>query len=232
MTARRRTMFELYSRRDVVVDRTPASQAEYRAISCTHCMHPGPGWSRSPHPIDVVVTSEPRGCHASVTFPNLLREDLWALLAEHHPDALVGSCRLALPDGTTQETGYVTVCVPEQRELRAYRGPYCRHTRCSGTCGKIGRRVFWAKGAIVERYLDERLIYQDEFADLFIDGRLAKALDLKARFPDLVLSRVPVVPEPLDGDTLPGDPGWDGVFRERPSPPLPNTPDARDRWTE
>jgi len=102
---------------------------------------------------------------------------------------------------------------------------------CSG-CGRIKNMMAWARGAIVEISLDHRRVYQDLSGWVYIDPILAKDLDLKSRFPDLKLIRYDVIPEPLDGDVLPGDPGWDGVFR--PNPPRPQARGTKFRasdWT-
>ena len=84
----------------------------------------------------------------------------------------------------------------------------------------------------MKRYLDDRLVYLDGHGALYVDDALAKSLRLRERFPDLRLYRFDVIPEPLDGDVMPGDPGWDGVFREQRSMPEPPKVDPpRGRWT-
>jgi hypothetical protein len=53
----------------------------------------------------------------------------------------------------------------------------------------------------------------DEAGALFLEASLADELKLKKKFADVKLDRYPVIPRALDGDVLPGDPGWSGVFR-------------------
>lgn len=53
---------------------------------------------------------------------------------------------------------------------------------------------------------------------MYVEEGLVAKLKLPERFKDLKLKRVRVVPEPLDGDVLPGDPGWTGRFKEQPLP--------------
>ena len=230
MKTKRRTVYEMRSRRDEVVKRTRESESAHARIKCSYCYHPGMQWINRPCPIDVVITSAPAGCEASVTFPSLIRNDLWEVLAGVHSDARIGSCRVVDRAGCTQATGYVAICVPQARVIDPYRGPHCRHEVCPGSCQQIRRSIWSAKGAIVERDLDDRLVYQDAYASIFIDGELVKSLNLKSRFPDLVLTKFPIVPKPLDGETLAGDPGWDGVFRPVPPPAWP--PQEGDKWWE
>ena len=82
---------------------------------------------------------------------------------------------------------------------------------------------------ILERDLDARWLYLDAYGSLFADARLIAEENIKERFPNpkLRMYPVPVVPEPLDGEVLPGDPGWDGVFKKTPLPIPPKTPPVR-----
>jgi hypothetical protein len=64
-------------------------------------------------------------------------------------------------------------------------------------------------------YRISRAIVLGALRNIFVTDTLIADLDLKQRFPDLRLEECPVVDEPLDGETLPGDPEWDGVLRRK-----------------
>ncbi len=92
-------------------------------------------------------------------------------------------------------------------------------------------RVGWAEGAILRRYLSDALVYQSTSGGLYIESKLATQLKLRKKYPDLLLYPMKMLDDPLDGDTLPGDPGWDGTFRERPTPRAPKGRPHKTRWT-
>lgn len=105
-------------------------------------------------------------------------------------------------------------------ELEVQRGYYSRHSPCL-VCGRLRPANGWAHPVILERYLDNRWAYL--YDDPYVDERLIETESLRERFPTLRFYPVPVVPEPLDGQTLPGDPGWTGAFKKLPIPRPPTT---------
>jgi hypothetical protein len=172
----------------------------------------------------------PEGSVAMGDALRLIHERLYDALKSHWGGELVGRCYVELPGRTPQETEYLSVYTPPALTLEAHRGKYCRHNRCKG-CGTIGNKVFWASGAVLRRYLDSRGVYQDVYGGIYVRRVLAESLELERRFPDLKLYKVPIIDEPLDGDVLPGDPAWNGRFKERPIPTPPGKDPPRGRWT-
>jgi hypothetical protein len=211
-----RVFYEVLSRRDEVVDVTAASVRRYQErIRCPVCTAPRAEWDERPVPIDVEITESVRGCVATASMMcNLQREDFHEAIKPYLEGIAVGSVHFVNEELGRRSAPYVTCFVPRHLELEVYRGRYCRHFQCRA-CGRFTNEVGWAAGAIVERYLDHRLAYLDGNTSIYIDGRLAQELKLKERFPDIRLYRFDVIPEPLDGDVMPGDPGWDGTFRRQ-----------------
>jgi len=222
-------LFVLTSKDDCVVKDDDGWRRWYeQSLKCSHCGWPGREWMANPTPIDCVVAEMPRGSVASAGGADLVSIPLWNSLRPYFPDCLLGECRVA---GSSTASGYMTWCVAPTKALDAHRGPNCRHEMCPG-CGRIRNMMAWARGAVVERYIDQRRVYEDLSGRAYIDPALAEELDLKGRFPDLKLIPYEVIPEPLDQDILPGDPGWDGTFR--PNPPRPQARGTKFRasdWT-
>lgn len=224
--------FKAYSRRDEIVRWAPSAWEEYRRnFKCSVCFSPRPEWDEQLTPIHVVVDQEPRGCVVGVAYgAQLIHRELYDNLSSYIRGAVVTDARTQGPSGATREIPYVACWVPRHLALEAERGQYCRHAQCRG-CGRFGNKVGWASGAIVRRYLDDRRVYFDDLGNLLVESALLDQLNLRARFPDLRPYRVEVIPEPLDGDVLPGDPGWTGVFVERPLPDVPKDEPKPGRWT-
>jgi hypothetical protein len=147
----------------------------------------------------------------------VFRADLLDLLSPYHVDGIRGDCFVGEPDASLPISSHETCYVTRDRELLVSRGKNCRHRQCR-YCKRFLNRIGWAKDAVVDRYLDDRLVYQDDTGWMYVEEGLVAKLKLPERFKDLKLKRVRVVPEPLDGDVLPGDPGWTGRFKEQPLP--------------
>lgn len=215
--------FKLITRFDDLLDLTPACEREYRAAhACRQCFGASAEWRRHPVPIDVEIVKAPRGPIAQIgggCFASVVRADLARVLEPHLPRPLFGSVAIRKPTATDRPGRWVT-CVPgEGRGINAERGENCRHVFCVAGCGGSGNWIGWAEGAVVARDVrGVRAFFDFDFSHVFVSDELAGLLELKVRFPDLRFKPLRVVEEPLDGEVLPGDPGWDGVFRPRPQP--------------
>lgn len=216
--------FELRSRYDELAQATWASEKDYREKhACEQCYGLGAAWRAHPVAIDFDLLGAPRGpiaviggCDASV-----IRADLARALAPHLPRPLFGRVDLKKPRATDVPGRWVTCVAGEGRGIDTERGPYCRHVFCA-TCGAGGNCVGWARGAILHRDIIGRsAFFSNGLRDILVTDALINELDLKRRFPDLRFREFPVVEGPLDGQVLPGDPEWDGIFRPRPKPSLP-----------
>lgn len=215
-TTGKRIIRRVVSVNDEVVDPCPEWRKEYvKSVKCLGC-----GYLRSDikGPVPNCIVEIPRSVvvFAWGTGPNMYRKDFLDLIEPYHPDGVRGPCYVPVEGRRVLSTTHETCYVPVSRELLATRGEDCRHHRCR-VCKRFLNKVGWARGAIVGSYLDDRQVYQNGH-DLFIDNRLADEIRLLSRFDDLRLKRVQVVKEPLDGDVLPGDPGWNGRFKERSLP--------------
>jgi hypothetical protein len=215
-----RRIWQLYSRIaakwDHQVRPDPGWLRSYAAeVKCPGCYMPRSEWHEQPNPIDVVLEQPPvQGATlASVdSFPVLIRTDLLEALRPHMRGFVIGRCTKRSPNGT-EPTEYATLYTPRSAQLEAHRGPHCRHEQCAG-CGRVWNNVFWAKGGILARNLDDRVVYQDVLGWIYVDAELAGDLRLREVFPDLrYYKKYPVIAEPLDGQVLPGDSGWNGVLR-------------------
>jgi len=215
-TTDKRIIRRVVSVNDEVVDPCPEWRKEYvKSVKCIGCCHLRTD-IKGPVPNCIVEIPRSVVVLAWGTGPNMYRKDFLDLIEPYHPDGVRGPCHVLAKGRRVLSTTHETCYVPVGRELLATRGEDCRHHRCR-VCKRFLNKVGWARGAIVGSYLDDRQVYQNGH-DLFIDNRLADEIRLLSRFDDLRLKRVQVVKEPLDGDVLPGDPGWNGRFKERPLP--------------
>ncbi len=181
---------------------------------CKDCAAPSPMWDY--RPFEWTMCDQPVGSLQYCEGFNVLHDDLLRALKpflEHVHYAPVfwqnGSQRLQQP--------YTLFYVHRDWIFEAYRGKWSRHTPCR-VCGVFKTKNAAYHPVIAARYLDHRRVYVDDVQQLFIDKALVKELDMKKRFPDLRFHNVPIVPEPLDGDVMPGDPGWNGTFVEQRNP--------------
>ncbi len=233
MTKSTECMYELFSRKDSVVEHAPEWKAWYiRTIKCSICGWPDPKKFTRPTGVDVVVRRMPSGSVALAGgFPRLMIQELHDLLAPYCRHVFVGRCYVQTkPEDDPIESPYVTLYTPPGYALEAHRGKYCRHRTCKG-CGMILNQVFWASGAVLRRDLNERGVYQDVLGRVYIRSLLAESLKLQRKFPDLKLYRVSIFDEPHDGDTLPGDPGWTGKLKNRRFPIPPERDPPKGRFT-
>lgn len=234
---RKRSFFYVNDRRAEIVDLTPRSdEVVRRKYQCPGRACPGVSleWSKNPQPIDIEVEREPGASQSDAVSGfslTLLDAAVVDVLAPYCRHIYFGSVTTAGPSGQPVPTRFVTVAAPKQHRIQSTRGRFCRHfiTDC---CGVAFNEIGWASEPIVERTLDDRLVYIDQSGWVLVADELVERLELKRRFPKLWLYRVDVVTEPLDGEVLPGDPGYKGVFIPNPNPPvLPKGKPRRGRVT-
>lgn len=233
-----RCFYHLKDRRTQVLDLTPVSLAvvneRYR---CTGhlCPYLSPRWHEHPEGIDVVVEKyDSRAWVETIARFSLRALDVYLsdVLAPYCRDIFFGKVYVDAGTDTTETTRFVTVAAPASRRIQSDRGRYCRHMPVQfECCGVFTSNIGWASGAIVERTLDDRLVYVDQDGHVLVADELVEKLELRKRFPQLWLYRVDVVPEPLDSEVLPGDRGWDGVFRPAEPPVLPEAKPKPGRVT-
>ena len=222
---KRRCFYELNDRRAKVLDLTPASLAimnERHRCPGNACPNLSPHWHNHPEPINIVVDRVAPAWVEKVAGIDLfaLQVDLVDVIEPYSHDMLFGKVSLDDGSGGLQSTHFSTVTAPADRRIQSDRGRHCRHMRWN-CCDVFQNKIGWASGAIVEHTLDDRLVYINEGGWVLVADELVERLELKRRFPKLWLYRIDVIPEPLDGEVLPGDPSWDGVFRQAPPPVMP-----------
>jgi hypothetical protein len=181
---------------------------DYRFCTCV-CDE----FNRMRRPLDVEVIDVPTTSIVSIGMADAraLRIDLFKVLKPHLKHAITGSVWHIDGAGKRSKLPYVTIWTPPRYRIDINRGEWSRHNVCP-LCGVISPLNFNDKQAVAAWALDERMVYLSTREYLIIDLRLMEKLDLKARFPDLRTIRVRVIEKPLDGDILPGDPGWTGKF--------------------
>ncbi|MCX5688352.1 MAG: hypothetical protein NTV94_00925 [Planctomycetota bacterium] len=185
-----------------------------KVLACPGRTHLGRAWRQNPHPIDLEIAREPEGakCGFFDLDVSLLRKDLYRILRPHLKGIQVGKVTLNAA-GTKSKTNYVSIAIPPAIAIDPYRGKTCQHTKCR-KCGEI-RTSDMGTPVIAAASLAKRRLWPEEGGLLYIDDSLVQEIGLAKQFPDLCFLKVKVIPKPLDGDILPGDPGWDGTFRAR-----------------
>lgn len=184
----------------------------YNGQETSHCPDLKKAFRARGKPLDVEIIHRPRTSTINIGMAEAfgIRNDLWTLLKPHLSTAIVGTVKLALA-GKKAGLPYVTVYLPGQLRIDVNRGEDAWHTQCP-ECKMITPENFSDKKTAVSYTLDDRLVYFSTRDYLLLDGELVDQLDLRRRFPDLRFRRIRIVDEPLDGDVLPGDPGWTGKF--------------------
>lgn len=173
-------------------------------------------------PVDVVLRKAPRAVLATTGLFQVAERPLAEILRQYGRGVVLGEVLVGRDENLLP--GYRTVSVPREAWLEDDRGRYSRHRQCR-KCGMVlNLACGWAHPVIVERYLDTHLAYLNMAGAPYVDERLIDLESLRERFPTLRFYPVPVVPEPLDGEVLPGDPGWTGTLVKVP---LPKPPDHK-----
>lgn len=233
--SKKRFFHLLHDRRADIPDLTPESELvlneKYRC-SGKLCLYLSNWWHTHPEPIDLSIEWCPKSWsdRPGNLGLRMLNHSIVELLSPYCEGMHFGTVLGRDTKGGLQKTPFVTVAAPRTARIQSHRGRHCRHSHHS-CCNVFINKIGWASEAIVERSLDDRLVYMDEQGDVLVDSELAERLELKTRFPKLWLYKVAVVPEPLDGEVLPCDPGWDGTFRPGPWPEPPETRLKKGRVT-
>jgi hypothetical protein len=214
-----RRLFAVECGRNAIAETDAAWENEH--ILRTRC----PGcrdWRRDvPYePIEAVLRKPPRALITTTGLFKVVDADLVETILPYGRGIMVGPVRLARTGETLPR--WRTMYGTREACLEVDRGRYSRHGQCR-VCGRILRRNWWAHPVVVERYLDDRWLYLDGTDSPFVDERLVDREALRERFAALRFYPVPIVPEPLDGEVLPGDPGWTGTLRKLPIPEPPQT---------
>jgi hypothetical protein len=211
---RKRKIYEIHTKMDDWTQSPPRWERDYMAtIACGKCLRPRKGYPFQPIPQYVMKPPKAPYCVVMNTVPDVVSEELAELIEPYLQDVVWGPVYLERDD-VVGRLKYRSYWVRPDRCIVHSRGPYARHRLCD--CGVILNCNPNAKEALLASYLDERLIYQTTTGSLLIDDELVRKLDLLTRFPMLTLWPYRIIDEPMDGDVLPGDPGWNGVLVERP----------------
>lgn len=185
----------------------------YNGQSTSYCSDFKKAFRRLAEPFQVEIINRPRTAIISIGMSEVrgIRQDLWQELNPFLPDAIVGKVKV-VPPGRQPAQPYLTVWMPADRRLEINRGEDSWHTQCPA-CKVIAPENFSDKQTVLTTSLDERQVYFSNRDCLLLDGDFVDQHDLRKRFPDLRFRRIRIVDEPLDGDILPGDPGWTGKFK-------------------
>jgi len=221
MIMRERTIFQLDSKPDAPVD----VEDEWYVRHMEETRRPQCSAWRAEVPfqaVHAVVLKHPRSIIISSLICEMIFTPLAEILLPYNKHIEIGTIRLRNGKGLAD---WVTINYPPGLWLEAQRGRYSRHDKCRG-CGRLKSTVGWAHPVIVERYLDEGWLFLDSVECFYADARLVEREELRERLPTIRCYPIPIVPEPLDGETLPGDKGWKCVFRKRRAPkPPPHKPE-------
>ena len=194
------------------------------------CGELGQHWHLAPSPVNITIEMESSCAWVDTVADiniDLLHKDLYETIRPYCSDVVVGTVSLRTLSNCSS---YISITAANAHRVRSDRGRHCRHAQFP--CCKVWRNeIGWASGAIVERDLDGRPVCIGHNGNVLVESSLAKRLELSKRFPRLWLYRIDVVEKPLDGEVLPGDPEWDGVFRPAPPPQLPGEELKRGRVT-
>ncbi len=225
--------YELDDRRAIIPSLVPSSLRETQEKHLcpgSGCLELGQHWHLRPTPISITIEKESKAAWVDLLGDinvSLLHKRVYEAIRPYCTDVVVGTVHLK---ENTVSSSFVTITASNASRVRSDRGRHCRHFQYD--CCKIWRNeIGWASGAIVERELGGRLVCIAHNGNVLVESSLAKRLELSKRFPRLWLYRIDVVEKPLDGEVLPGDPEWDGVFRPAPPPELPDKELKRGRVT-
>lgn len=205
-------------------------------LMCSECGLPRRGWALNPKPIQIRLTQEPkRTIHGLEAGPSceLVHESLALLLLPFVPSAVLHEVVVVGNSGRLRKKSeYIAATAPRDDQVDPNRGPYCRHDLCPG-CEIALNYNFRSYNGILQRYAKGRRVFMDAYGSFFVDAELADKIRSNKRFTDVRFIEYETIPEPLDGDVLPGDPEWSGKFVKRPCPTfeeLPKSRKERKKW--
>jgi hypothetical protein len=206
---------------DGIVSLTETCHARLDGDLCKVCRQESERANADPHWIDIDILDLPPGAIGStIVDVEILRRDLWSALRPYAPPTIVGRVRYAVQDGYV-ETEFVSMRTPYVHQVFSSRGKYNRHRLCP-VCGKYSNAIYRGRDAIMRRDVAGKMCVVDKSGSLILHPSLAEKLHLRdrKRWPDLRLYKIRIIDKPEDGDTLPGDEGWDGTFRPQRYHPL------------
>jgi hypothetical protein len=217
--AQKRKLYYVRSKLDDTVDASPQWLSLFNSnIACSDPKHYGVGfgrrWIRHPQPINITLVREPAGSVAAAGMSpiTLMHNKLYNKISAFCDHMLIGT--VIVQDqvtGKKRSCEYVTIVSRPSEWIDEYRGPDGLHWECP-TCKTIIALRMGDSGT-PESKLNNNLVHQSQDGALYFDAELIKGLSIDANFRDLIFIREPLLKKPLDGDVLPGDPEWDGVFR-------------------
>lgn len=225
---RERCVYQMFCNVDRLIPSPDWWEQEYfRSFKCDICLGPKKGNAEQlpqyvskklKWPIELMLN----------TSPNCMSNELRRLLEPYLPHTLWGPVYFSTRPDQKLELPYSSWWTPQGHCIIGNRNLLARHEMC--VCGSILNANVNAKEAVLRRYLDERLLYTDQSNLFIIDEELVRTLDLRVRFPNLEFWRLPIIDKPLDGQILPGDPGWNGTITPKPITVLdPDDPES-GKW--
>lgn len=182
-----------------------------KEVKCSLCEWPNEQWQVNPRPLRIVVEGFTPGCSVGALGcpANMISDQLCDALAEYLPSSIVlDRVRLRTSEGI-RDAGFRSVQVPRQEWVNPFRGKNSIHRYCA-SCNQV---VGFGDNALVSYDVKDRVVVFDASGNLYIRHEIVEALKLRSRFEDIRLYRIPLLPAPIDGWTLPGDPEWQGVLR-------------------
>jgi hypothetical protein len=223
-----RKLFQMFCNVDRLISSPAWWELEYfETIKCQECLEPKLHYHEA---IPQYVSQKLAWTIELMmnTSPNIMRNELRESLSPHLPHTLWGPVYFSTRPDQRVELPYSSWWTPPQYCIVENRNLLACHRLCA--CGSIVDTNVNAKEAILRRYVDDRLLYTDTSNLFIIDDVLVRSLDLRTKFPDLKFVRLPIIDKPLDGQILPGDPGWNGTITPKPITVLdPDDPES-GKW--
>lgn len=222
-----------FSSIDGIVSLTEACHARLDGDLCKVCREESERANADPHWIDIDILDLPPGViGGTIVGVGILRRDLWLALRPYAPPTNVGRVRYAVQDGYV-ETEFVSLRTPYVHQVFSSRGKYNRHRLCP-LCGKCKSSIYTARDAIMRRDVVGKMCVVNKSGSLILHPSLVEKLHLRdrKRWPGMKLYKIRIIDKPEDGDTLPGDEGWDGTFRpQRYHPQHPGSKKDTGIWS-
>lgn len=201
------------------------------AVKCPSCYMCSREWSDSRKPINVTAVKAPTACTLLLGVDiRVWRAELVEILRPHlsKMDAVVGRCEsLQSRDRSGKNAEYFTIYCPVERVTDMSRGKFCRHKRCPD-CGRFYNKVLWARGGVLKDEVEGRHLIMSCTDEVYVSDWLRKRIAEMCSLKDVRFEPVRLLKKALDGDTIPGDVGWGGKFRERPTPKRPAKGDSEE----
>ncbi len=173
-----------------------------------------------PVPLEPTVWGDERGFHSSLNAPvvHLFRDDAREFFSPYLPASVVWGRVYRLNGRTRVPSNYSTCQVPRRDAVEMDRGTtpvapeYCDKCR-QAQCWAADRKHM----GIMRWQVRDRPVLIDDCNSIAVHPEFFADMKLKERFPDLkVVHKIKIYDKDPHGWVLPGDPDWDGVFRDPP----------------